>query len=81
MLDYEKFPPGKPYPIKIENRADTLRIRAEEIGNPQNVIEQTGDKTKNLDPRRPRVSQQGRSGLRNMGGVNTIYRNFQVRRL
>lgn len=81
MLDYDQFPIGRSYLIDVENRAKSLSIRVEEIGNPENVVEQSWDKTQNLDPRRPTISQKGRIGLRNMGGVNTIYRNFQVRRL
>lgn len=81
MLDYDQFPPGKTYLIDVERRETTLTLRVQELGNPKNRIERTWNLTENVDPHRPPLSRNGRIGLRNMGGVNVIYKNFQVRRL
>lgn len=66
--------------VTLEASEKGLYVQPGPVTKAQDPVEQTWDKTKNLDPRRPPVSQKGRIGLRNMGGVNTIYRNFQVRR-
>lgn len=81
MLDYDRIPVGKSYRVDLELRSESLRIRLEEIGNPENVLDRTFSRTDGLDTRRPAHSTRGRIGIRHMTGTEVIYRNFQVRRL
>lgn len=81
MIDYDQIPVGNTYQVDVELRHATLRLRIEEIGNPDNVIDRTFDRVSDLDPRRPTPSTQGRIGLRHMTGTSVIYKNFQVRQL
>ncbi len=81
MMDYDQLPIGNTYKVDIELRAETLRIRLEEVGNPGNVLDRTFTRIDDLDPRRPAPSTRGRIGLRHMIGTGVRYRNFQVRQL
>ena len=81
MIDYDQIPVGNTYKVDIELREATLRIRLEEVGNPDNVLDKTFDRINDLDPRRPTPSTRGRIGLRHMTGTSVLYRNFQVRQL
>lgn len=81
MIDYDQIPVGNTYKVDVELRDTTLRIRLEEVGNPDNVLDKTFDRISDLDPRRPTPSTRGRIGLRHMTGTSVIYRNFQVRQL
>lgn len=81
MLDYDQLPVGNTYRVDVELRTETLRIRLEEVGNPENVLDRTFTRIDDLDPRRPAPSTRGRIGLRHMIGTGVRYRNFQVRRL
>jgi hypothetical protein len=81
MLDYDRIPVGNNYKVDVELRADTLRIRIEEIGNPDNVLDRSFSRVEKLDPRRPAPSTRGRIGIRHMTGSAATYRNFQVREL
>lgn len=81
MLDYDQLPKGVTYIVDVELRTETLRIRLEEAGNPDNVLDRTFNRIDDLDPRRPAPSTRGRIGLRHMIGTVVRYRNFQVRRL
>lgn len=80
-IDYDRIPEGQAYRVDIELRSTSFSFRLEEVGNPKNVIEQTHDLAKGLDPRRPVPSTRGRIGLRHMGGTAVVYKNFQVRQL
>lgn len=81
MIDYDRIPVGNTYKVDVELRTETLRIRLEEVGNPENVLDRTFTRVDDLDPRRPAPSTHGRIGLRHMIGTSVRYRNFQVRRL
>ncbi len=81
MLDYDQLPVGNTYKVDVELRTETLRIRMEEVGNPENVLDRTFTRIDDLDPRRPAPSTRGRIGLRHMIGTGVRYRNFQVRQL
>lgn len=81
MLDYDQLPVGNTYKVDIELRTETLRIRLEQVGNPENVLDRTFNRLDDLDPRRPAPSTRGRIGLRHMVGTGVRYRNFQVRQL
>jgi hypothetical protein len=81
MLDYDGIPVGKNYKVDLELRAETLRIRLEEIGNPDNVLDRTFSRTDGRDPRRPAPSTRGRIGIRHMTGTEVAYWNFRIRRL
>jgi hypothetical protein len=81
MIDYDRLPIGQTYKVDVELRDATIRVRIEEVGNPDNVIDITYDRLVDLDPRRPAPSTRGRIGLRHMTGTSVIYRNFQVRQL
>jgi len=81
MLEYDQLPVGNTYNVDIELRTETLRIRLEEVGNPENVLDRTFTRIDDLDPRRPAPSTRGRIGLRHMIGTGVRYRNLQVRQL
>lgn len=80
-IDYDQIPAGTTYQVDVELREETLRIRLEEIGNPENVLDKTFDRVSDLDPRRPEPSTRGRIGIRHMTGTSVIYKNFEVRQL
>lgn len=80
-IDYDQIPVGNTYKVDVELRTETLRIRLEEVGNPENVLDRTFNRIDDLDPRRPAPSTRGRIGLRHMTGTSVRYRNFRVRRL
>ena len=80
-IEYDRIPVGNTYKVDVELRHETLRIRLEEVGNPENVLDKTFDRISDLDPRRPAPSTKGRIGLRHMIGTSVLYRNFQVRQL
>ncbi len=81
MLDYDQLPVGNTYKVYVELRTATLRIRIEEVGNPENVLDRTFNRIDDLDPRRPTPGTRGRIGLRHMTGTAVRYRNVQVRQL
>jgi hypothetical protein len=81
FIDYDQFPTGKTYRVNVELRHETLSLRIEEVGNPQNVVDRTYSRIEGLDPRRPAPSTKGRIGLRHMTGCSVVYKNFQVRPL
>jgi len=79
--EYDYIPPENSYKVDIELRTETLRIRLEEIGNPDNVVDRTFNRVEGLDPRRPAPSTRGRIGIRHMFNTGVRYKNFQVRQL
>ncbi|MCC5843535.1 MAG: hypothetical protein JJU05_04715 [Verrucomicrobia bacterium] len=79
--EYDYIPPENSYKVDIELRTETLRIRIEEIGNPDNVLDRTFNRVDDLDPRRPAPSTRGRIGIRHMINTGVRYRNVQVRQL
>jgi len=81
FIEYDQIPVGNTYRVDVELRTETLRVRVEEIGNPDNVVDRTFNRVDDLDPRRPAPSTRGRIGLRHMIGTGVRYRDFQVRRL
>lgn len=80
-IDYDQIPAENTYLVDVELRAQTLRIRLEEVGNSSNVLDKTFDRVADLDPSRPIPSTRGRIGLRHMTGTSVVYKNFQVRQL
>lgn len=81
FIQYDRIPVGNTYHVDIELRTETLRIRLEEVGNPDNVVDRTFNRVDDLDPRRPAPSTRGRIGIRHMIGTGVRYRNVQVRQL
>ena len=79
--EYDWIPPENTYKVDVELRTETIRIRIEEVGNPENVLDRTFNRVDDLDPRRPAPSTRGRIGLRHMFNTGVQYRNFQVRQL
>ena len=79
--EYDYIPPENTYKVDVELRTETMRIRIEEVGNPDNVLDRTFNRVDDLDPRRPDPSTRGRIGLRHMFGTGVRYYNFQVRQL
>jgi len=81
MLDYDRMQTENPYRVVVEKRQESLKLSVQEIGNPDNHVEHTWDTSTNRSSQRPRFMNNGRIGLRHMGGTRAVYRNFKVQKL
>lgn len=81
MVDHDGLPNGKTYSLVIEKRKKSCWLRIREAGSEAYIIDYTWDLSNPSDERKQPYVENGRIGLRQMGGNKAIYRNFKVEQL
>lgn len=81
MVDHDGLEDGKTYRLVVDKREKSCTLRIQEIGSTEYLVDYTWDLSNPSAERRTPFVTKGRIGLRQMGGNEVIYRNFQVTRL
>ena len=72
---------GRAYHVLVEKRKESILLRITDAETGDAVVDHTWDLTQNLEGRDPRFVDEGRIGLRLMGGFKLNFRDFKVERM
>jgi hypothetical protein len=81
MVPQDGLQDGKTYHLELEKRKKTCTLRIREIDKEEPFFDYTWDLTGHSPERKVPYVDQGRIGLRQMGGNEVLFRNFKVTRL